>query len=906
MDLSFKKRCLIVAYMHIALIMVLILLLMVAGCSAAPASILLLDTFSEVRESQGIRHTIAEVISKQSGEVGGTVGMDVELVHGESPLYPGVRSVSSSGRVTYPALGNISLEQGTVEVWVTTLPGFRGRSQYLFRLRVDQNNGLGLYYNGNERAIVAWITNDTPDKNAANNEFRTFMVSNILDWKENEQHHVCVTWSNGHQILYLDGVPVRWQEFNGEIGGTLKDRSVIEIGESTGMVINAVRVWDQPRSPRFIHGVPTVSDQEEQFLFPVRVGLEDAELGELGEEELATDLYRMRIDKESGLPASLIHRPAKVDLLFQPVRLVLSGQEVDVRAREYQKQEDALVVVQEIQQHPELKVTSRYQTFGDYVEWKVSIRNTGEEDWRGDVGVNFPAVSPDDMAFLAADDNPFPVRTGMAQYGGDRSRIQGWTGYANTYLPLSAVYHGERDYGLTVCQPPDTLGLIRFDFGSEVPLGIMGITNYDLTIKAGQEQTITYYLVLHEGDWRPVLKWMVQRFPEVFVSPHEKNPLDGPMIVGGPSDFYFLTELENFGIVYRQMGTTDGNELFFGRYVPEDPSPNVLKFYEGLSAQIESAEHHGIKGLLYINARECQSLPLAKERFADSLQYTVDGAILESYSFGAKMTCRPGSSWFNHMLQQAEALLDAVPNAHGIQFDNSWEKEYAEIIHAVSELVRSRGLVIASNGASSNSAGAVDSIMAEGTRRSLGGMQYLCLEKPMTYLPLYLNHALGLSERELAAPALIENLEQDIKGCLLAKAFYSLNYRGLRKFDNEGINLLLHYVPLREPMYGAKWYLEAHALVTPEDIDANIFQTADGGFVIYLVSWEGMPFKAEPKDPFKITANLKGFEVTRVLQRHIEDSTEVEVSFSAMGPSLEVEVNGHRSITMLRIEGNWQ
>ena len=30
--------------------------------------------------------------------------------------------------------------------------------------RVDQNNGLGLYYNGNERAIVAWITNDTPDK----------------------------------------------------------------------------------------------------------------------------------------------------------------------------------------------------------------------------------------------------------------------------------------------------------------------------------------------------------------------------------------------------------------------------------------------------------------------------------------------------------------------------------------------------------------------------------------------------------------------------------------------------------------------------------------------------------------------------------------------------------------------
>ena len=73
-----------------------------------------------------------------------------------------------------------------------------------------------------------------------------------------------------------------------------------------------------------------------------------------------------------------------------------------------------------------------------------------------------------------------------------------------------------------------------------------------------------------------------------------------------------------------------------------------------------------------------------------------------------------------------------------------------------------------------------------------------------------------------------------------------------------------------------------------------------------MVSWEGMPFKAEPKDPFKIAANLKGFEVTRVLQRHIEDSTEVEVSFSAIGPSLEVEVNGHRSITMLRIEGNWQ
>ena len=803
--------------------------------------------------------------------------------------------------VTYKGEGNFNPLQGTLELWIKTGPKFgkRKHHEHLASLIVDGNNCMGLYYNWSEKRLMFWIKDsDTPGKNISQKDYNTFMPGPKLDWLSGQRHHVAVTWEKDHEIMYIDGKAVRWQDYRGQIFAKFNAKSRIEIARDSNFVIDVVRIWNYSRAPRKLDREPSLADAKEKFEFkshPMAHG-EKAIAVTSGNCELS-------VASKTGLPSMLVDKSKKVELIWAKSRLFFDKKKIKLNG-------NAKFVNNQISgsfkalNESGISVKTNYSKDKNCVKLSLTLKNNNNKLWQKDVAISFNALTKDAMGFMTAEGNPFAVKDGITAYCRTKQGNQVVGGQQPVvYVPAATVYQAEKDYGFTITQPMDVPEYITIDFGHDFPADQLAMINRKVKISPGQSRTLTYYFSVHPGDWRAGLGFIKNKFPATF-QPGRKNyaKIDGGMTIGGPSDVKYLKNMSDLGIVYREISSLDGKQTVFGEYVPDNPNAVTLKYYRSLGKQIDNLHKADILGLLYIQARECKRLELAKERFAESLQYDSNGKIIESYSFGAKMLCPDNSNWFKHLVLQSKKVLKHVPNADGFFFDNSWDKEYAKVITAVAKVAHSRGLYIATNGASANCAAATDSIMAEGTRRSLDGLAYLGLAQPVTYIPI--NHYGGFGikrEREMAAPALPENLQLDLKACLLKGAFYSFNYRGAKYFGPESMKMYKSYIPLQNALKGKKWYLVAHALKLPKNIKANIFENKNGELVVYLVS-KGFPFRSKAVKPLKISVKVPGRKINSVVVRRIEDKTETSIPFKQNANDIEIRVSNHCSITMLKLK----
>ncbi|MEA2012578.1 MAG: hypothetical protein U9O87_05765, partial [Verrucomicrobiota bacterium] len=326
-----------------------------------------------------------------------------------------------------------------------------------------------------------------------------------------------------------------------------------------------------------------------------------------------------------------------------------------------------------------------------------------------------------------------------------------------------------------------------------------------------------------------------------------------------------------------------------------------------ISGIVKTLNKNDILGLLYIQARECKDIELAKERFKASIQYDTNGNILTSYGFGAKMLCPKNSNWHNHLVLQAEKMLKHIPNADGFFFDNSWDKEYSDIINAIGELAHSKGLYFATNGASANCSAATDSIMAEGDTHTLKGLSYLALSQPIIFLPINHYNAYGYKGvvnefgHKGRAMGLIDNFQNDLKECLINGAYYSYDWPGTDGYDKESKRIYKDYLPLENNLKGKKWYLIPHALKVPVNVKANIFENGKGELITYITS-EGFPFCGKALAPFKVSIRVPGRLIKSALIRRIEDKKEIAIPFKQVTDTIEIEVSNHCSITMLKLK----
>jgi hypothetical protein len=804
--------------------------------------------------------------------------------------------------VRYPGKGNFNPLQGTLEVWVKIGNGFgqHKRHEHLASLIVDGNNCIGLYYNWIEKRIIYWIKDaDTPGKNISQKEYNTFMPGPKLDWRAGQYHHIAVTWEKNHEIMYIDGKAVRWQGYRGQVFAKFNDKSRIEIARDSNFIIDAVRIWNYARAPRKLDREPSLEDAKEDFLFTTHPVLN----GNEKKLNIAVKNSELFIAPENGLPSMLIDRNKNVKLIWGNSELLFNNKKIRLCGNAKKAGGQILGEFKALND-PAIEISTNYSIDKNCIKLSLSLKNVSNNSWTKDVGITFSSITKDSMAFMTAEGNPFAVKDGMKRYCRTKQGNQIIGGQQPVvYIPAAVIYQPEKDYGFTITQRMDVPEYITIDFGHDFPANQLAMINRKVALKPGKVRTLEYFFKVHPGDWRAGLGFIMNRFPETF-RPGIKNyaKIDGGMMIGGPSDSEFLRTMSGLGVVYREISSLDGKQTVFGEYVPDSPNAITLKFYKSISQQIANLQKANILGLLYIQARECKRLDFAKERFAESLQHDSNGKLIESYSFGAKMLCRPGSNWYQHLLEQSKKVIKYVPNADGFFFDNSWDKEYAPIINAIAKVAHDKGLYIATNGASANCAAATDSIMAEGTRRSLDGLSYLGLAQPVTYVPI--NHYGGFGikrEREMVAPGLPENLQLDLKACLLKGAFYAFNYRGAKYFGSESMKMFKAYLPLQDALKGKKWYLIAHALRIPKNIKANIFENRNGELVVYLIS-KGFPFRSKPAKPFKISVRVPGRRITSAVARRIEDSVEANIPFEKNGNSIEIKISNHCSITMLKLK----
>jgi len=119
---------------------------------------------------------------------------------GTGHSWSGTAHASQSSRtaalLTYPAAGNVSLQQGTLSYWVY-VPGAFSTPQYDFGIRIDANNYLNVrHIFANNRVPIA-----ASGSGGGGVDTSSGALTVSVGW-----HHIVVTWTAGALKLYVDGV----------------------------------------------------------------------------------------------------------------------------------------------------------------------------------------------------------------------------------------------------------------------------------------------------------------------------------------------------------------------------------------------------------------------------------------------------------------------------------------------------------------------------------------------------------------------------------------------------------------------------------------------------------------------------------------------------------------------------
>jgi hypothetical protein len=206
-------------------------------------------------------------------------------VHAQAPPPP-----AEHGTLTYPARGNIQLDEGTLDLWVISdfdtdhvpAKGEPGWQATLFSLIFpDEGWHYPLYFItwGNAFAFVGYGV-----------PMQRYVWLGPPHWKPGEKHHVAMTWSGRKRSLFIDGV-CEWMARKGK--GVSKDVEVE--GEITGDLTNA-RI-------QFGGGAGFVTVDEIQIR---RVALTTEEIIAAKDAPLVADVNTLLLDRCDGGPPEIV------------------------------------------------------------------------------------------------------------------------------------------------------------------------------------------------------------------------------------------------------------------------------------------------------------------------------------------------------------------------------------------------------------------------------------------------------------------------------------------------------------------------------------------------------------------------------------------------------------------------
>ena len=516
--------------------------------------------------------------------------------------------------------------------------------------------------------------------------------------------------------------------------------------------------------------------------------------------------------------------------------------------------------------------------------WRVILKNRSSE--RREVNVTFvlPVLQPGWKLFFPSGDAHPSWERGPLRYG-----------YRETGTPLSmpmvALYHPEEDQGMTFFS----------DF--EIPMQRMSVTcdhahdptmlkiaRTHLRIESNGLVETSIHVGTHEGDWRPGLKLVRDKFPDFFFTKNpEMKELFGPFIFSTsiPPEEY-VRHWKEEGVKAVEVHYT---YPFLCKFVPTeeafvramddvwacaklDSDPNVpphdasydeIKAYldktalrdgsvEAIRSYLRVLKKHGLKSFMYFQPSEPWER-FARKYFSDCLVRDIHGEDEPVWYENIVANPFPEGEFGRYIAEQFKQLLDLYPEMDGIFMDEAcydqldfahddgfsiengrpaYRMGYAicKLTQQLCKMARERGKMIWWNGPYQvEIAREADGMMAEGGGMQGESIQYLTIGNKPTCCLVY-------NERQLK-----RNL---VLGLLPTAPSFAVTgiYRLVQEMprdpqvDPESVELHRRYRPLFEHLKGKTWVLTPRPLSLPGFLDGNIFQVPSGDYVITLVSME--------------------------------------------------------------------
>jgi len=284
---------------------------------------------------------------------------------------------------------------------------------------------------------------------------------------------------------------------------------------------------------------------------------------------------------------------------------------------------------------------------------------------------------------------PQPFREMQLFYGGNAYFPTG----AGFSVPIATIIDGATDSAISLALSPEEtildMGLITDEEGS--------IMFSRLHHRISQEKPVrfTMDLIAHEGDWRPGLGWMVERYPNYF------NPANSTAdeVAGGGAYSAYTGELDvsKFKkMAYRVNWVATFDWPYIGMYLPPVPEGTEWTSWYKKPASTPKMDEYcrrmremGFFVLSYFNISEFGTEikfppPVSKiteeselwkdpnaflyNKLASSILYGEDGKPI--WTWYNEVAVDPGDSAFhNFIIDQAARHVKELPNASGICID---------------------------------------------------------------------------------------------------------------------------------------------------------------------------------------------------------------------------------------------
>ena len=530
----------------------------------------------------------------------------------------------------------------------------------------------------------------------------------------------------------------------------------------------------------------------------------------------------------------------------------------------------------------------------------------------------------------------------LAPAGNDRVTVDFSTGLRYAYrgsgsslvMPAGVLYHPEADWGLMACAD-FVLPTRGFELSIETNPPTLALRRVHLRLEPGKPVTVSIILFGHEGDWRPGLGYLVERFPDFFVVPDPRVPnLHGAFVCGGgaPDD-------ETIADWHRQHVQTvevHGTLPFYGQHLPigdswtafaddqwnqlrQWPNPDkpaldapwqVVHAYvqrkrppnisvAKINDYIQRLHAKGIYAIMYFNPTEAWKL-WAKDKFPDDRVHTSANNLFPVWYESHLMCPNPDSPWGKHLLNEFEKMIDLYPEADGFFMDQS--------TYDMLDYAHDDGWSIDGNRTGYRMGWAIGQLSMRLRKMAEARGKFMWWNGP--YYSDIAYFAAGMMAEAGSEPD-VRRIHYLTMG---GRASCTLSRKDESTFQNcaaYGIyptamptdalrRIAARYWPVFHHFKAKRWAFEPHALTLPDDMRGNLYHLPDGNALACMVS-RNRSLDGEAFDLGKqLTVRLPDaadFQAAYFLSPDLLGTR--RLALDRKGDSLTITVPRHRSVSAI-------